>query len=217
MRKVSIPGLFISVIFLVSSAAYAQTMAPPANDASKNLAVSPVASANELTKPMLLTTSAEAFNKRWSYSADLHGTSSQGVGLLLHSPLFWNYLSLRAGANFDSVRTSSNRLSYGAGVVGLRFNTFVNSSEPLFPYVQLNVNFYFLSDSQRQGNSKTGYELLYGAEWRTRSTGWDGDPIDHSVFIEAGFGDSDTQLSVANGGAYIGDGFVTRLGLRRLF
>lgn len=212
MRKVSILAVFISLVWFVSfvsSSAFAQTMAPPTSDASKNQALVPVTATTELAKPVLLTTTSEAFNKRWSYSADLHGSPAPGIGLMLHSPVFWNFLGLRAGYNFDSAGTGSNRKAYGAVAAGLKFNTFADSSNNLYPYVQLNFDFYTNTSS----GEKLGFEVLYGAEWRHKVVTFSGAEIDHAVFIEGGWGNSDATVNAIS----IGDGFVTRLGVRRLF
>ena len=159
-------------------------------------------------------------NTRWSYGADLHGGTSAGVGLLVQTPLFWNLVSLRTGVNLESVRlanTSASRLSYTGVPVGIRLNSVQSSSANMYPYIQFNFNFFFISDSELLSSSKTSYELLYGSEWRHRASILGGEQIDQSVFIEAGFGQSVTQLSLANGGQYLGDGFLMRLGLRRFF
>ncbi len=206
MRKVSIHTVFV---IMISSTAWAQTMAPASTDASKNSALVPVVAATELAKPMLLTAPAEAFNKRWAFSGDLHGTPNPGLGLLIHTPIFWNFLGLRAGYSFDSAGNGSFRKSYGAITTGVKFNTFADSSENLFPYVQINFNFFQRTDS----DNTLGYEVAYGAEWRHKVLTFGGSEIDHAVFIEGGWSFSDTKVN----GASVGDGFVSRLGLRRLF
>lgn len=209
----------VGVFAFAALISFSNVMFAPASAQAATSVPAPMTAA-PVEEPTLALTAPTGHdgNSSWGFSGDIHGAGTAGLGLLVHTPILWDVVGLRVGYNFESAPQSlSSRYSYGAIVAGLKFNLFRESTAALFPYVAVNFNFYTLSSADVASGSKISNEVMYGIEWRHRALAWGGALVNHAVFIEGGFGASDTQLTAANSGARIGEGFVSRIGMRRLF